>query len=473
MPRILIVDDEQQIRRILSILLSENGFEVIEAESGERALAVSQETRPDVALLDVSMPGMDGLTTLRELLKIHNKLDCIMMTAYGTIRSAVEAMKSGARDYLAKPFDNDELLMTINRTLDVRRLSAEVEDLRDELATRYGFKEIIGISSKIQAIFRTMAKVAAVDATLLIEGESGTGKELVARAVHRRSGRSNKPFVAINCGAIPQSLFESEFFGYERGAFTDARESRAGRFEQAQGGTLFLDEVGELPLDAQVKLLRALQDREVSRIGGRSPIKVDVRVIAATNVNLKAAVEAGKFRDDLYWRLNVVKLVMPSLRERREDIPLIIDHMFDGFNQTLGLGIKSIAPEARLLLELYDWPGNVRELENAICSAMIMCEDATVGVQDLPPRLRGEVISLPSEAGEMSMVRDGDLSKMTLLEAVREATEKLEKIVITARLAEMHGNRTATAESLGISRKTLFNKMRQHKLGDETLQGDE
>ena len=471
MSGILIVDDEPQIRRILSVLLSENGFEVAEAESGEQGLAVAQEFRPDIALLDVNMLGMDGLALLRALLRVHSNLDCIMMTSYGTIRSAVEAMKSGAFDYIAKPFDNDELLLIINRALEMRKLSREVNELRDELSSRYGFNEIIGISPKLQAVFRTMAKVAAVDATVLIEGGSGTGKELVARAIHRRSNRSIKPFVAVNCGAIPQSLFEAEFFGHERGAFTDAREARVGRFEQAHGGTLFLDEVGELPLDAQVKLLRALQDREVTKLGGRSPVKVDVRVIAATNVDLQTAVESGKFRDDLYWRLNVVKIIMPSLRNRREDIPLIIDHMFERFNRELGLDVKSIAPEARRLLELYDWPGNVRELENVVCSALIMCENCVVKAQDLPPRLRGEITAASSEADGPSEAGTHDISTMTLADVVKEVTEKLEKTVISSRLGEMAGNRTATAESLGISRKTLFNKMRQYGIADENTEG--
>jgi nitrogen regulation protein NR(I) len=470
MPRILIVDDEPQIRRIISVLLSDSDFEVAEAESGEQALAVAEKFRPDIALLDINMAGMDGLATLRALLKIHIKLDCIMMTAYGTIRSAVEAMKSGAYDYLAKPFDNDELLLVVNRALEMRNLSHEVEELRNELSSRYGFNEIIGISPKLQVIFHTMAKVAQVDATVLIEGESGTGKELVARAVHRRSKRSNKPFVPVNCGAIPQSLFEAEIFGHERGAFTDAREARAGRFEQAQGGTLFLDEVGELPLEAQVKLLRVLQDREVTRVGGRSSIKIDVRIIAATNVDLQAAVESGKFREDLYWRLNVVKLMMPSLRDRREDIPLIIDHMFERFNRELGLGVKAISPEARRLLELYGWPGNVRELENVVCSAIIMCENSVVGAQDLPPRLRGEIAVAYSETDGLTATGTHDISNMTLADVVKDVTERLEKTIISSRLAKMAGNRTATAESLGMSRKTLFNKMRQYGFLDENTE---
>jgi DNA-binding NtrC family response regulator len=464
MPKILITDDEQQIRRILSVMLREHGYEVAEAETGERAVEMGAEFRPDLALLDINMPGMDGIATLRTLLEQNPKLDCIMMTAYGTIRSAVEAMRIGAFDYLTKPFDNDELLLIINRALELRRLSSEVEELRAELSTRYGFNEIVGISNKLQAVFRQMAKVAPIDATVLIEGESGTGKEMVARAIHRKSLRSPKPFVAVNCGAIPQALFESEFFGHERGAFTDAREARMGRFEQAQGGTLFLDEVGELPLETQVKLLRALQEKEITRVGGRASIKLDVRVIAATNVDLERAVASGRFREDLYWRLNVVKLTLPPLRERREDIPLIIDHLMERFNRELGLNVSALSTDARRLLEMFDWPGNVRELENAVCSAMIMSEGGTVTARDLPPRIRGEAETTTHTAGAR------DITKGTISDAVREATEKLEKMMIVSRLAEFNGNRTATADSLGISRKTLFNKMRQYGLGEGELE---
>lgn len=464
MPRVLIVDDEAQIRRILSVMLAERGFETSEAESGEQAIALADEFHPDIVLLDVNLPQADGLSTLKLLLKAKEPPDCIMMTAYGTIRSAVEAMRIGAFDYLTKPFDNDELVMIINRALEMRRLSREVEELREELSARYGFSEIVGISPGLQSVFRAMMKVAPVDATVLIEGESGTGKEMIARALHRRSHRADGPFVAVNCGAIPQTLFEAEFFGYERGAFTGAQTARAGRFEQAHKGTLFLDEVGELPLDSQVKLLRALQEKEVTRLGARSSVKTDVRVIAATNIDLKAAIERGRFREDLYWRLNVVKLALPSLHERREDIPLLIDHFLKRFNGELGLAVRAISTDARRLLEIYEWPGNVRELENAVCSAMIMCEDGEVRVQDLPPRVRGE------EGGEATVERD--LTKQTLVEAVGEVTERLEKMMILSRLAAMKGNRTATAESLGISRKTLFNKMRQYGLSDdETEEG--
>ena len=470
MQKVLIIDDEPQIRLILSVMLSERGFKVAQAETGEQAISLCADFQPDIALIDMNLPGIDGLATLRALLDQGPEIDCIMMTAYGTIRSAVEAMRIGAFDFITKPFDNDELLLIIKRAIELRGLSREVADLRAELSTRYGFNEIVGISPKLQAIFRTINKVAPVDATVLIEGGSGTGKELVARALHRRSHRANKSFVAVNCGAVPQTLFEAEFFGHERGAFTDAREARAGRFEQAQGGTLFLDEVGELPLDAQVKLLRALQNKEVTRLGSNQPIKVDVRIIAATNVDLKAAVEVGKLREDFYWRLNVVKLVLPSLRERREDISLIVDHLIEQFNRELGLSITAISQEARRMLENYDWPGNVRELENCICSAMIMSERGVIRSQDLPPRIRGEVEEGKFGFNPTGSARSIDESKATLAEVVKESSENLERMMIISRLAQMNGNRTATAESLGISRKTLFNKMRQYGLSDEEIE---
>ncbi|HKY28296.1 MAG TPA: sigma-54 dependent transcriptional regulator [Pyrinomonadaceae bacterium] len=457
MSKVLIVDDEQQIRSILALILRERGFEVAEAESGDEALRITDSIQPDIVLLDINLPGTNGLETLRQLLAKNNKLTVIMMTAYATIRSAVEAIREGAFDYLTKPFDNDELLLTIDRALALHRLSNEVEELRAELSTRYGFNEIVGISPRLQGVFRTITKVAAVDATVLIEGESGTGKELVARAIHRRSHRAGKPFVAVNCGAIPPTLFEAEFFGHQRGAFTDAHEARSGRFEQAQGGTLFLDEISDLSLEAQVKLLRALQEREVTRLGSHTPIKVDVRVVTATNKDLKAAVESGAFRQDLYWRLNVVKITLPSLRERSEDVPLIVDHLLARFSNELGVTARAISPEALRLLQSYQWPGNIRELENTLCSAMIMCDGKVIKPSDLPPRIRGEK--------EVAGNGTGELDRSTLAGAVRDVTENIEKMLITSRLAEMNYNRTATADSLGISRKTLFNKMRQYGLG--------
>jgi two-component system response regulator AtoC len=461
MSRILVVDDEKQIRRILSVLLAEHGHDVREADSGEAALALQPEFQPNIVLLDLSLPGINGLETLQKLLEWNRRIDCIMMTAYGTIRSAVQAMRLGAFDYLSKPFDNDELLLIIDRALHMRRLDAELEDLRSELEARYGFNEIVGISPQMREVFRIMAKVAAVDATVLITGESGTGKELVARAIHRRSRRAGGTFLAINCSAIPNELLEAEFFGHEKGAYTDAHVSRAGKFELASGGTLFLDEVGDLSLEAQAKLLRVLQEHEVTKIGGKRPTRVDVRVIAATNKDLERAVRRDEFREDLYWRINVVTIKLPPLRDRREDLPLLIDHLLDRFQRELKLSVKSISPEARTLLLNYHWPGNIRELENTLCRALILCDGNVLMRADLPPRIRGE---LPAE----SLSASSDLDKLKLSEAVAEATERLEKMLIVSRLAQHKGSRTATAESLGISRKTLFNKMRQYGLsGDE------
>ncbi len=461
MTHILIVDDERPIRRILSVLLQERRHRVTEVGSGEEALAALPEAKPDLVLLDLRLPGIDGLETLKRLRALEPRLDVVMMTAHGTISSAVEAMRQGAADYVTKPFDNDELLLIVDRTLEMRRLSSEVEALREDLEARYGFSEIVGISREIQEVFRLMAKVVRVDVTVLVTGESGTGKELVARAIHRRSRRQDGPFVAVNCSAIPQTLVESEFFGHEKGAFTDARESRPGRFEQADGGTLFLDEVGDLALDAQAKLLRALQERQVQRVGARSPRNVDVRLVAATNKDLEKEARDGRFREDLFWRLNVIHVRLPALRERRADLPILVDHFVERFNRELGLAVTAVAPEARQLLCDYPWPGNVRELENTICRAMILCEGETLTVQDLPGRVQGE----PGEgSGPLSR---SDLSRLSLADAVAEATERLEKMMITSRLAELRSNRTATAESLGISRKTLFNKMRQYGLSKE------
>ncbi|MEM7350808.1 MAG: sigma-54 dependent transcriptional regulator [Acidobacteriota bacterium] len=462
MAKILIVDDEPGIRKILKLLLSEHQHQVQEVASGEEAVKAASTFQPDLILLDLQMGGIDGIETLKRIHAQQPEVHVIMMTAHGSIRSAVEAMRGGAHDYLTKPFDNEELLILVDRVLEVRRLNAEVEALRSELETRYGFTEIIGISQPMQKVFQTMAKVAAVDATVLVTGESGTGKELVARAIHRRSKRSRRTFVAVNCSAIPQTLVESEFFGHEKGAFTDAHDSRQGKFELADGGTLFLDEVGDLSQDAQPKLLRALQDKQIVRIGTRSPRSVDVRVITATNKDLEQEVAAGRFREDLYWRLDVIHIRLPALRERREDLALLIDHFIDRVNRELGLAIEKIAPDARQLLIDYDWPGNVRELENTLCRSMILSENGVLKASDLPGRVLGE-----AAAGTSLSI--SDLDQMPLTDAVREATERLEKRMIVSRLATHKGSRTATADSLGVSRKTLFNKMRQYGLGDVDL----
>jgi len=454
MINILIVDDEPQIRRILSVLLNEHGHKTAAAENGEDAVSIQAVFKPDIVLLDISLPGIDGLETMKRMLAADPRLICVIMTAFGSIRSAVEAIRFGAFDYLSKPFDNDELLLTIERALKMLNLDNEVATLRAELETRYGFNEIVGIDPRMREVFRVMSKVAETNATVLISGESGTGKELVARAIHRRSERSKRPFVAVNCGAVPRDLVEAEFFGHEKGAFTDAHESRPGKFELATGGTLFLDELGELHPDAQVKLLRALQENEITRVGGRKPIPVDVRVIAATNKNLDREVKSGRFREDLYWRVNVVSISIPPLRERRLDLPLLLDHLVDRFQREIRTDIKSISHEARQLITGYAWPGNVRELENTLRRAFILCEGNAITAGDLPPRVRGEVEEYKEET-------DAPSEELKLADVVKEAVTRVEKRMIASRLAQYHNNRTATANSLGVTRKTLFTKMRE------------
>ena len=458
MSRILIVDDEPQICRILSALLAERGHETAAAESGEEALSKHVAFRPDIVLLDINLPGMNGIETLKRLLTADPQLTCIMMTAYGSIRSAVEAMRIGAFDYLSKPFDNDELLLTIERAWKIRCLDNEVRTLRSELESRYGFNEIIGIDPQMREVFRVMSKVADSSAAVLISGESGTGKELVARAIHRRSAHPDGPFIAVNCGAIPRDLVETEFFGHEKGSFTGAHESRPGKFELASGGTLFLDEVGDLPVEAQAKLLRALQESEITRVGGAKPTHVNARVISATNRDLERAVSAGQFREDLYWRINVVSIFIPPLRERRQDLPLLLDHLFDRFKREMRSDVKSIDPEARQLILNYDWPGNVRELENVLRRTVILCDGDVITAGDLPPRIRGE------EEGDEEETNAPD-EELKLADAVKEAVDRVEKRLIASRLARFHNNRTATADSLGITRKTLFTKMHELDLG--------
>ena len=463
MARILIVDDEPRIRRVLSMLLSDQGHETAEAATGETAMELAAKASYDLALIDLSLPGIDGLATFKAMRERDAKLAAIMMTAFGSIRSAVEAMRAGAFDYLTKPFDNDELLISVRRALDVRALSEEVERLRAELKRTYGFDEIVGISRPMQEIFRVMAKMAGSDATVLILGESGTGKELVARAIHLRSARASGPFVAVNCSAIPATLVESEFFGHERGAFTDAKEARPGKFEQAHGGTLFLDEVGDLPLEAQAKLLRVLEQREVMRLGGRKAIPVDVRVVAATNKNLESAVPCGEFREDLYWRLNVLSVRLPPLRERGEDLPLLIDHLFERLKREADVQVTTMAPEARRLLLAHEWPGNVRELQNTMRRALVLADGDTLQVRDLPLRIRGGTTNGSDGSGE----------QLTLADAVGRATQRVERLLIQATLVEHDGNQSTAADVLGINRRTLYTKMRLYGLagadsGDET-----
>ncbi|MHC4205636.1 MAG: sigma-54-dependent transcriptional regulator [Planctomycetota bacterium] len=453
--KILIIDDEASIRSILSTLLKANGYHVEAADSGESGLELYTQFKPAVILLDLKMPGMDGMEVM-EILDKRLNADCkiIIMTAHGEVRSAVEAMKRGAFDYLQKPFDNDELLAIISRAVEMVTLRRRVKELEDQLEETYRFENIIGVSDKMKSTFALMQRFAGTDGTVLVYGQSGTGKELIVRAIHQASKRKSGPFVVVNCGAIPSNLIESEFFGHEAGSFTDAKQLRIGKFESANGGTLFLDEIGELTLEAQVKLLRVIEEGTFSRVGSNESIAVDVRVMAATNRDLAAMVEEGKFREDLYWRLNVLSLNICPLRERKEDIPLLVDYFLERYAIPLGIDQPNISDKAVELLMSYEWPGNVRELQNCLYSAITIAAGPTIEPADLPRRIYSG-----SEPLEVTGIVTGQIS---LAETAAQATAKAEREAISKALSETGGNREKAAELLGIGRKTLYRKLRQY-----------
>ena len=454
--KILLIDDESKIIKILSRILTEEGFQLFTAMTGEDGVTRAQQDRPDIVLMDLNLPGISGIEAMKQIISDYPDVLTIILTAYGTIQSAVEAMRAGAYDYLTKPFDNDELLMTIKRAEEHLHLRQEVKQLRNELQEKYNFENIIGHSPQMHTVFDLMERVAETDATVLVEGESGTGKELIVRAIHHASARTQGPFIIVNCGAIPPHLVESEFFGHEKGAFTDARERRIGKFERADKGTLFLDEIGELPADTQVKLLRVIEEKSFNRVGGTEEIPVDIRIIAATNKNLEVAVRTGKFRQDLFFRLNVFVISLPPLRERKPDIPLLVDHFLEKYTQQLTTSVSGISKEAIQRLTAYDWPGNIRELANAIHSALIICREETILPHHLPPRIQGyppiEEVEKPGTVG--------------LEDQVKKVTKEMERKIILKVLHECQWNRTRAAAILKISRKTLFNKML--KLGIST-----
>jgi DNA-binding NtrC family response regulator len=458
-PKVLVIDDEAGICSILSALLTKNGYEVLVADSGESGLDVYAQFMPAVILLDLKMPGMDGIKVMEVLQKQFNT-DCktIIMTAHGEVRSAVEAMKKGAFDYLQKPFDNDELLATISRAAEMVALKRRVKQLEDQLEESYRFENIVGVSDKMKSTFALMHKFASTDGTVLVYGESGTGKELIVRAIHQASKRKSGPFVVVNCGAIPTNLIESEFFGHEAGSFTDAKELRVGKFEVADGGTLFLDEIGELTPEAQVKLLRVIEEGTFSRVGSSKPIATDVRVIAATNRDLSTMVEEGKFREDLFWRLNVLSLSVCPLRERKEDIPMLVDCFLERYATPLAIEQPAICDKAMEALMAYDWPGNVRELQNCIYSAMTIADGPTIERADLPRRIYSDSKQPPTPS-----VVTGHLS---LAEATAEATAKAEKEAINKALSETGGNREKAAALLGVGRKTLYRKLKQYGIAE-------
>ena len=372
---ILIVDDEPNIRRVLEAVFSKDHYRVFTAENGRKALdVISAEPGLDVLLCDLIMPDVNGVEVLKAAKEAHPALSVVMITAHGTIKTAVEAMKYGAFDYVTKPFDMDDIKLVVKNALERSQLLTENASLKQELKSRFRFDEIVGSSGKMQEVYRIIERVANSIATVLIRGESGTGKELVAKAIHYNSGRSDKPFIAVSCAALPETLLESELFGYEKGAFTGAAGQKQGRFELAHHGTLFLDEIAELSPGMQVKLLRVLQERQFERIGGTKTVSVDVRLVAATNRDLEDAVAKSEFRPDLYYRLQVIQVFIPALRERKEDIPVLVEHFIQKYNTANGRDIKFVSPEAMELLMKYPWPGNIRELENVIERGIVLAD---------------------------------------------------------------------------------------------------
>jgi two-component system response regulator AtoC len=451
MRRVLVVDDEESLRLVVRTFLKRAGYEVEVAASGEEALALVETFGPDVILTDVKMPRMGGLDLLATLKAKGSEATVIVMSAYGNVDLALEAMKAGAYDYLHKPFKADEVLLCLRKAEERESLRRENRALRQEMRKENVFEELLAKSPQMEAIFKTIAKVAEYKTTALITGESGVGKELVARAIHRRSSRKNGPFVAVNCGAIPENLLESELFGYKRGAFTDATTDRAGLFEQAEKGTLLLDEVGELPLALQVKLLRVLQEESFRRLGDSRDVKTDVRILAATHRDLAAETRAGRFREDLYYRINVLPIVVPPLRERREDIPILLDHFLARNNVRFGTTIRGFDAEARRHLLEYGWPGNVRELENTVERAMVLAESETIGAEELPERIREsrDPIQLVLQSGELS---------------IKKTARIIEEVLIRRALQKTKGNRTRAAEVLEISHRALLYKIKDYRI---------
>jgi DNA-binding NtrC family response regulator len=443
-PSILVVDDEKDICRALNFILSKEGYAVKEAYNGEIAIDLIKQENFDIVMTDIKMEKKDGFEVLRETQKISPVTAVIMMTSFGSVGSAVEAMKAGATDYITKPFINDEIRLTVKRIIGNKNLEMENQILRQELSQRpAAFSAIIGKSDAMVKIFAVMEKVIPSKTNILITGESGTGKGLVAQAIHESGPRKDKPFISINCGAIPENLLESELFGHKKGSFTSANEDKKGLITMANGGTLFLDEIGEMPLALQVKLLHVIQTRELTPVGDTRVINVDVRVIAATNADLAQRVKEGRFREDLYYRLNVIEICMPPLRERRDDIAVLIKHYMAIYAKEAGKNIKDIDYEAIQAMLSYDWPGNIRELGNTIERAVVLADSDTVTIHDLPDKFR----TLDLEGVPTS--------------SLRQALDSYEREYIKRSLTEHKGNKETTAEALGVDLATLYRKLKK------------
>jgi two-component system response regulator PilR (NtrC family) len=444
--KILIVDDEKTIRESIELVLKEEGYEIEMAANGKEALKIAEQKNFDVIITDLKMPEMDGLQLLTHCRKICPKTFFIIITAHGSLESAIEALRMGAFDYILKPFDFDDILIKLKRLFKYKELELQNKALKASIEKEYRFTNIIGKSENMQYVFKLIKKVANTKGNVLVTGKSGTGKELVARAIHHNSSRANGPFIAINCGAVVDTLMESEFFGHKKGSFTGAVKDKDGHFKLADGGTLFLDEVGDIPLHLQVKLLRAIEQSEIQPVGASAPVSIDIRIIAATNRDLLEDVENGRFRDDLYYRLNVVEIKLPSLNERREDIPLLIEHFIKKYNETLNRKIKSADNDTIRTLMSYQWKGGIRELENVIERAIILCDDEYITLEDLPANISGVEIDDPQS------------------DKLKSAVAEFEKKHIKRILKRTEYNKDETAKILEIGLSSLYRKMDELKI---------
>ncbi|HEX7523860.1 MAG TPA: sigma-54 dependent transcriptional regulator [Candidatus Deferrimicrobium sp.] len=462
---ILVVDDEPAIRRLLADFFGSHGFEIVGVGDGQAGIDLLRQRKFDLLFLDLTMPGMGGIDVLREVKVLDIHIHSIVITGFGTIQSAVEAVRLGAYDYITKPFNLDELMITVNRVFDLMKLQKENTVLKKQIKEKYNFKKLIGNSRRMQVLHRFIEKISDTDSTVLITGESGTGKELVAKTIHFNSSRVSEPFVPLNCGAIPRDLIESELFGHEKGAFTGAINSRVGRFELANGGTIFLDEIGELPFPLQVKLLRVVQEREFERVGGTRTIKVDVRILAATNRDLEKAVAEHTFREDLFYRLNVIPVDIPPLREREDDVLLLVNHFIGEFCRRKRRPLCKVSREASDLLCNYHWPGNVREVENAVERMIILNETGEIGVEDLPLRIvasRGNVgklqpvpaVAAPADVPSYVPWTESGVDLNGIL-------DEIEKKLIVQALKQSGGVKNKAATLLGLNRTTFLEKVKK------------
>lgn len=465
--KVLLIDDETSLLKLIQMSLQNSDTTITTAETAKRGLELFLQETFDIAVCDIGLPDLDGLEVLKKLKNSRPEIPVVMITAHGSISSALQAMKTGAYDYVQKPFEPEELKIVLERALHEKKMSSDLQRLRQEVKSQYDFSNIIGNSAAIKAVFDRIRKAADTKSTILILGESGTGKELLAKAIHYNSSRKDKPLVVIDCGAIPENLLESELFGHLKGAFTGADRAKKGLFEEADGGSIFLDEIGEMPIELQSKLLRVLQESTIRRVGDTKPIEVDVRIIAATNRNLEEEVKNGKFRQDLFYRLNVVPLSSPSLRDRRDDIPLLANFFLKKYSKDYQRAVKSIEPQVMDRFQSFDWPGNVRQLENLIEQMVVMAEGESLTMENLPPPLSSgtpvEPATLPADSWDLKA-------------AIAKLTAYTEECMIRKALQQTNKNKTKAAELLKISRRALIYKVQEYKieqLSDSELQAAE